>query len=47
VGSEASKGCRRRNTEGKERDEKLEEMYAAARESFRLLEIGALGAREL
>lgn len=39
VGNEASKGCKRRDTEGKERDEKLEEMYEVAKESFKLLKI--------
>lgn len=44
---DAGKGCKRRNGEGKERDERLREMYEVAKESFRLLELKSPGVDKL
>ncbi len=44
---EATKGCKRKDGEGKEKDEKLEEMYGVAKESFRLLELKSPGVDKL
>jgi hypothetical protein len=47
VGFDAGKGCKRRDGEGKAKDEKLKKMYDVARESFRLLELKSPGVDKL
>ena len=47
VGMEAGKGCRRKEGEGKRKDEEMERMYTVARESFRLLELKSPGVDKL
>jgi len=47
LGREAGKGCEQRSDgEGKKRDERMEQMYAAAKESFRRLELKTQGVEE-
>lgn len=47
MGFDAGKGCKRKEGEGKERDEKMKEMYGVARESYRLLEMKSPGVEKL
>lgn len=40
-------GCKRKEGEGKRKDEELERMYEVAKESFRLLELKSPGVDKL